>query len=162
LLFLSVWLVLIILVPAGINAYLSSKYPIPEAQSAAIAQRDGYHVKWDTDKRATIEKREQSSTQIASFIPNMHLQLVFNQLAGTSMPQHMAYLDATDAFHEKLRLFFYPKVFEGEQADSIDWSQFPPAYYKAQSAVQPLQSMMPLLVVSIVILVISIPTMRRL
>jgi len=56
LLLLSIWLVLIILLPAGINGYVSSKYPVPEALSTAIAQRDGYHTKWDTDKLATIEK----------------------------------------------------------------------------------------------------------
>ena len=126
------WLVLIILIPAGINAYITSRYPVPEALSTAIAQRDGYHVKWDTDKRATIEKfyqhypqfkkygfptggfnwlwyyamqqmgdddskdernaltkkiklREKTSSVVASVLPNMHMQLVFNQLAGTSM-----------------------------------------------------------------------------
>ena len=56
LLLLSIWLVMLILLPAGINAYVSSKHPVPEALSAAIAQRDGYHTKWDTDKLLTIQK----------------------------------------------------------------------------------------------------------
>ena len=56
LLLLSVWLVMLILLPAGINAYVTSKYPVPEALSSAIAQRDGYHAKWDTEKRPTIQK----------------------------------------------------------------------------------------------------------
>lgn len=209
LLLLSVWLVLIILVPAGINAYVSSKYPVPEALSTAIAQRDGYHVKWDTDKLATIEKfykhypqfkkygyptdgfnwlwyyamqqmgdddskkerdaldekialREHTSTQIASVIPNMHVQLAFNQLAGTSMSQQIAYLNATNAFHEKLRLFFYPKIFEGKQADTVDWTQFKPAYYKAQTTIKPIQSLLPLFIVSMVMILLSIPKVRRL
>ena len=55
LILLSAWLVLLLLLPAGVNAYITGKYPIPEAMSTAIAQRDGYHVKWDTDKRETMK-----------------------------------------------------------------------------------------------------------
>ncbi len=209
LLLLSVWLVLIILLPAGINAYVTSKYPIPEALSTAIAQRDGYHVKWDTDKRATIEKfyqhypqfkkygyptvgfnwlwyyamqqmgdddskkqrdafnekiklREHTSSQIASVIPNMHLQLTFNQLAGTSMSQQMEYLNATNAFHEKLRLFFYPKIFESQHADTINWNQFIPEYYKTKTTLEPIKGIAPLILASIIMIIISIPMTKRL
>lgn len=209
LLLLSVWLVLIILVPAGINAYVSSKYPLPEALSTAIAQRDGYHVKWDTDKKETIEKfykhypqfkkygyptdgfnwlwyyamqqmgdddskkqrdafnekiklREQTSNQIAYIIPNMHLQLAFNQLSGTSMHQQMEYLNATDRFHEKLRLFFYPKIFEGKYAETIDWKQFVPEYYTTKTSLSPIKGIAPLLIASILMILISIPMIKRL
>ncbi|WP_298541426.1 DUF3526 domain-containing protein [uncultured Aquimarina sp.] len=209
LLLLSVWLVLLILVPAGINAYVTAKYPVPEALSTAIAQRDGYHVKWDTDKRATIEKfyqhypqfkkygyptdgfnwlwyyamqqmgdddsekeqnafsekirlRENKSVQIASVIPNMHLQLTFNQLAGTSMSQQLEYLNATDEFHEKLRLFFYPKIFEGQLANTMDWSQFVPEYYKTKITLKPIKTIIPLIIASIVMIILSIPMIKRL
>ena len=209
LLLLSIWLVLIILLPAGINAYVSSKYPVPEAMSTAIAQRDGYHVKWDTDKLATIKKfyahypqfekygyptdgfnwlwyyamqqmgdddskkekdalsskielREQTSRWIASVVPNIHLQLYFNQLAGTSMGQHMNYLQETEAFHEKLRLFFYPKIFEEQHADTVDWKQFKPEYHKAKADLVPMQGMLPLIVASVLLIAFAIPKIRRL
>ncbi|QKX03588.1 DUF3526 domain-containing protein [Aquimarina sp. TRL1] len=209
LLLLSVWLVLIILLPAGINAYISSKYPVPEALNTAIAQRDGYHVKWDTDKLATIQKfykhypqfekygyptegfnwlwyyamqqmgdddskeeqealgekiklREEASRRIASVIPNMHLQLVFNQLAGTSMSQQMKYLEGTHAFHEKLRLFFYPKIFDGKHADTVDWSQFKPAYHQTEVISKPIRGIIPLLIASGIVILLSIPMIRRL
>ncbi len=209
LLLLSVWLVLIILLPAGINSYVSSKYPVPEAFNTAIAQRDGYHVKWDTNKLTTIEKfykhypqfkkygyptdgfnwlwyyamqqmgdddskkeqdalkekiklREQTSKRIASLVPNMHLQLVFNQLAGTSMSQQMDYLEATDTFHEKLRLFFYPKIFENKHANTVDWNQFTPEYHETRPNVSPIKSMMPIIISSIFMILISIPMTRRL
>jgi len=42
---LTTWLVLLILLPSGINAYVTSKYPVPEALNTAIVQRDGYHTK---------------------------------------------------------------------------------------------------------------------
>ncbi|WP_281986667.1 DUF3526 domain-containing protein [Aquimarina aggregata] len=209
LLLLSIWLILIILLPAGINAYISSKYPVPEALSTAIAQRDGYHTKWDTEKLPTIKKfyshypqfkkygyptdgfnwlwyyamqqmgdddsknqrealskkiklRERTSKQIASVIPNMQLQLAFNLLAGTSMSQHMEYLKGTEGFHEELRLFFYPKIFEKQQADTIDWHRFKPKYYEEKTDINPFKSMIPLLLASGVMVLISIPLTRKL
>ncbi|MDC8005867.1 DUF3526 domain-containing protein [Aureisphaera galaxeae] len=206
---LSIWLGLIILLPAGINAFIASKYPVPEALSTAIAQRDGYHTKWDTDKLATIQKfydhypqfekygyptdgfnwlwyyamqqmgdddskkqqaalsekitlREKTSEGIASILPNMHMQLAFNRLAGTSMSQHMNYLDATDTFHEDLRLFFYPKIFEEKYADTINWDQFPPAYYEIQTNKGSLKILIPLFIASLVMIFMAIPMARRL
>ncbi|MGB5821081.1 MAG: DUF3526 domain-containing protein [Saonia sp.] len=175
LLLLSIWLVLLILLPAGINAYLTNKYPVPEALSTMISQRDGYHTKWDTDKRETLRKfydhypqfqefgyptegfnwtwyyamqqmgdddsakdtrallqkmgeREKASKQLSTFLPNMHLQLAFNELAGTSLDQHLNFLDVTSDFHEELRLFFYPKIFKELSGDDVDWTKFTPRY----------------------------------
>lgn len=209
LMLLSIWLVLIIVLPAGINAYVTSKYPMPEALSSTIAQRDGYHVKWDTDKRATIEKfykhypqfkeygypvegfnwlwyyamqqmgdddsqkerealstkislREETSKNIASILPNMHLQLTFNKFAGTGMSQQMSYLEATGKFHEKLRLFFYPKIFDNQKAEKIDWSQFKPEYFVTNTTIKPFNAMLPLLVAILVVFAFTMPSVRRL
>ena len=208
LILLSAWLVLLLLLPAGVNAYITGKYPIPEAMSTAIAQRDGYHVKWDTDKRETIEKfyqhypqfesfgyptegfnwlwyyamqqmgdddsnaeqialdekirlREQSSAMISSFVPNLHLQLTLNQLAGTSMRQHMDYLKEAEAYHEHLRLFFYPKVFEELHADTIDWSKIKPIFHKTAVSTSPLKRCFPLILSIFLVGLISIPVARR-
>ena len=208
LILLSTWLVLLLLLPAGVNAYITGKYPIPEAMSTAIAQRDGYHVKWDTDKRETIEKfyqhypqfesfgyptegfnwlwyyamqqmgdddssaqqealdkkinlREKTSALIAQWIPNLHLQLTLNQLAGTSMRQHMDYLNEAEAYHERLRLFFYPKVFEELHADTIDWSKIKPIFHKTAVSTSPLKRCFPLILSIFLVGLISIPVARR-
>lgn len=208
LLLLATWLVLLILLPAGLNAYIAAKYPIPEALSSAIAQRDGYHTKWDTDKRATIEKfyqhypqfesygyptegfnwlwyyamqqmgdddsaaqqealakkisiREKTSTLISSWIPNLHLQLTLNQLSGTSMRHYITYLDEAERFHERLRLFFYPKVFDGHHADAIDWEKFLPVFHKAETPLDPLKQALPLILSILVIIAISFPLTKR-
>ena len=204
LILLSTWLVLLLLLPAGVNAYITGKYPIPEAMSTAIAQRDGYHVKWDTDKRKTIEKfyqhypqfasfgypvegfnwlwyyamqqmgdddsnaeqmaldekirlREQRSALISSLIPNLHFQLALNQLAGTSMRQHMDYLKEAEDYHERLRLFFYPKVFDELHAETIDWSKIEPVFYQAKIPAKPLERSLPLVLVIFIIGVITFP-----
>ena len=176
LLLLSIWLVLLILLPSGINAYLTNRYPVPEALSTMISQRDGYHTKWDTDKVETLKKfykhypqfeefgyptegfnwtwyyamqqmgddesledtkalwqkmrdRTDASKQLAAFLPNMHLQLAFNELAGTDLEKHLSFLDGTGEFHEELRLFFYPKIFKELSGDTIDWTKFSPKYW---------------------------------
>ncbi len=53
---LSVWITLSILLPASVNNYVANRYPVPEALSAMVEQRDGYHEKWDIDKKVTMDK----------------------------------------------------------------------------------------------------------
>ena len=49
-LLLSIWILLIIILPASINNYLVNKYPTPEAMETTLKQRKSYHEKWDLDK----------------------------------------------------------------------------------------------------------------
>ncbi len=199
---LSIWLVLLILLPAGINAYVSNKYPVPEALSTMISQRDGYHTKWDNDKKETLQKfydhypqfeafgyptddfnwtwyyamqqmgdddsakdtralrkkiteRETTSKQLSAFLPNMHLQLAFNELAGTSLEQHLNFLDATGHFHEELRLFFYPRIFSAESGDTVDWKQFEPEFFKKHSNGHNFRALAPIIIASILMIILS-------
>ncbi len=210
LLLLSIWLVLLILFPAGINAYLTNKYPVPEALSTMISQRDGYHTKWDTDKRETLQKfydhypqfeefgyptegfnwtwyyamqqmgdddsakdtkalqekmteREAASKQLSVFLPNMHLQLAFNELAGTSLDHHLNFLDATGDFHEELRLFFYPSIFKELSGDTIDWTKFTAKYDDRDSNDKKhIQFIWPLLIATFIMLLSCIVIGRKL
>jgi ABC-2 type transport system permease protein len=53
---LSIWLLLTIVLPAAVNNYISTKYPVPEALSTMLKQRDGYHRKWDVPKEQTMQQ----------------------------------------------------------------------------------------------------------
>jgi len=53
---LSAWVTLAILLPAAVNNYVANRYPIPESFSTMVKQRDGYHEKWDIDKKVTMDK----------------------------------------------------------------------------------------------------------
>lgn len=53
---LTGWVLLNFLLPAVINNFLVAKYPVPEALATLIRQREGYHARWDTDKKATMEQ----------------------------------------------------------------------------------------------------------
>lgn len=64
---LAIWLFLVVLIPAALNNYLTNKYPTPEAFSTMIKQRDGYHKKWDTNKRETMEAFYKTYPQYEKF-----------------------------------------------------------------------------------------------
>lgn len=175
---LTCWLGLVLLIPAMVNGGISSRYPVPEAFTTFIKQRDGYHTKWDLNKQGTMDKfyssypelkkygyptengftwhwyyamqhlgdeesrkesaamldkilqREKVSKQLARFIPSMHTQLLFNDLAGTSLVDHLSFLARIKTFHEETRLYFYPKIFENEVAIDVDWDQFKPVTHE--------------------------------
>ena len=62
----------------------------------------------------------------------------------------MDYLKEAEAYHERLRLFFYPKVFEELHADTIDWSKIEPVFYQAKIPAKPLERSLPVLVIFII------------
>ncbi|MFY9243627.1 MAG: DUF3526 domain-containing protein [Polaribacter sp.] len=53
---LSSWLILVVFLPVFVNNYISNTYPVEEAFTMTIKQRDEYHKKWDTDKKETLDK----------------------------------------------------------------------------------------------------------
>ncbi|WP_299665837.1 DUF3526 domain-containing protein [uncultured Polaribacter sp.] len=53
---LSCWLVLVVVLPVLVSNFITNKYPVEEAFTMAIKQRDEYHKKWDTDKKETMDK----------------------------------------------------------------------------------------------------------
>lgn len=209
LILLSIWLTLVVLLPSVVNNLVANKYPVPEAFTTMIEQRDGYHQKWDTNKRETVEQfyarypqfeeygyppeegfnwlwyyamqhlgdeeskeesasmrskilqREQTSRAWAQFVPSMHTQLAFNDMAGTSLTNQMEFLQYTNEFHEKTRLYFYPKIFSNESAESVDWDQFKPEYLQLSNEVDWTATLMPLVISILVLSALSGLQMRK-
>jgi ABC-2 type transport system permease protein len=188
---LSAWLILAVLLPASVNNYVANLYPVPESLAAMVKQREGYHEKWDTDKKITMDKfythypqfkkygvpqetfnwtwyyamqqmgddeslkermamrakikqRENASRWLATAIPTMHTQLLFNDIARTSLSSHLQLLDQTTEFHERLRLYFYPKIFENAPVKSEDWKKFKPEYTRAENNINIMFALLPL------------------
>lgn len=176
---LTTWLFLAILIPAGISNYITNKYPLNEALALMIKQRDGYHKKWDTDKKKTIDKfyehypqfakygygiedenfnwlwyyamqqmgddeskkekeemyrkitkREKLSKFLANFVPPIKTQLAMNGLAHSDLNNYLLFLEATTHFHERIRLNFYPRIFERQSPLSFDWNKYKPETYQ--------------------------------
>ncbi len=204
---LSIWLCLTILIPAFINNYVINKYPIPEALSTLVKQRDGYHNKWDLDKKQTVEKfyeiypqfrkyelpdktfsyfwyygmqhmgdfeaqndskimrqkiieRQQFSNDFGMFIPSIHTQLLFNDIALSGSENQMQFLDYTRKFHEDLRLHFYPKIFEQLNVNEHDWKQYKVDYYNQRLNINWFESLLPFLVAILILTICSILFIR--
>ncbi len=192
---LSSWVLLTVLLPAGVNNIITNKYPVPEALRTIIKTRDGYHNKWDVDKSVTMDKfyelypqfkkyplpgktfswlwyyamwhmgdydamqnaqemrskllqREKASRAVAAFIPTMHTQLQLNDIAKTSMLNHITFLDSTTVFHKKMRLHFYPKIFENGYVKREDWNRFKPEYFSESNEMKGDKTLLPLVVAS--------------
>jgi ABC-2 type transport system permease protein len=191
-LLLSIWIFLIIILPASINNYLVNKYPTPEALETTLKQRKGYHEKWDMDKQATVDKfykhypqyskfkmpegdfnwlwyyamqqmgddesmkqstelreklqkRNEISANIAQFIPTIHLQIQLNELAKSGLQNQLLFLDEMNKFHERNRLYFYPKIFSESPVNAENWDKFKVQTFKDKSTINYPKIFLPLL-----------------
>lgn len=61
------WLMLTIIIPAGVNAINERLFPVPEAFSTVLENRDGYHNKWDEEKEPTIARFHELYPQFREF-----------------------------------------------------------------------------------------------
>jgi ABC-2 type transport system permease protein len=192
---LSTWILLTIVLPGAVNNYITQQYPVPEAMATVVKQREGYHEKWDMDKKVTMDKfyahyprfrnypvpdapfswllyyamqqmgddeaqqvakqmqhklwqREKASAWMGYCIPTLHTQHQLNTLAQAGLSNHLLFLDSTGRFHEKMRLYFYPKIFEGASVDKEDWKTFRVEYFSENRKIAWAATLMPPLVIT--------------
>lgn len=197
---LTIWLFLIIILPAIINTYIVNKYPIPEALELTVKQRNAYHEKWDMDKTITMDKfynhypqfksyplpnaefswlwyyamqqagdddsaqqsqelqnkleqRNRASQNIAEFIPTLHAQIQLNEIAKADLRNQLLFLEETKHFHEKLRLYFYPKIFNNTDVKKENWSKFKVETFTDPSEINFLKAFLPLLLFNLILIV---------
>jgi ABC-2 type transport system permease protein len=193
---LTVWLFLIIILPAAINTYIVNKYPVPEALELTLQQRNAYHEKWDMDKKITMDKfyahypqfkrytlpeaefswlwyyamqqcgdddsakqsnelaakleqRNKASQFIALFIPTLHTQIQLNEIAKSDLGNQLLFLKETKGFHEKLRLHFYPKIFDNAPVNQENWSEFKVETFSDKSQISFAKAFLPLFILNL-------------
>lgn len=196
---LTIWLFLIIILPAGINTYIINKYKVPEALELTLTQRNAYHEKWDMDKQATLDKfykhypqfknyplpetefswlwyyamqqmgddesavqskeleskleqRNNTGELIAQFIPTLHTQIQLNEIAKSDLRNQLLFLKETKQFHEKLRLHFYPKIFDNAPVDQQKWNNFKVETFNDNSENGFVKAFLPLLLFNLVLI----------
>ncbi|OQP62207.1 DUF3526 domain-containing protein [Niastella populi] len=108
-----------------------------------------------------LRQRSRVSATAGLFFPATHAQLQFANIAQTGMPQHLQYLDSTVHFHERLRRYFYPKIFGDSAVDSEHWAQHVPVYFHAACNVQWIQLVLPLLFTGIVLFGAGVVLFKR-
>lgn len=108
-----------------------------------------------TDLMAKLTQRNLASQEIALFIPTLHAQIRFNEIAQADLANQMHFWKATAGFHEKLRLYFYPKIFNNDPVNKEDWSKFKVEYYQDRSPIYFIKIALPLLLFSTILLLIG-------
>ncbi|HJT74272.1 MAG TPA: DUF3526 domain-containing protein [Chitinophaga sp.] len=94
-----------------------------------------------------LRKREEISARIGMALPVLHTQLSLNDLAGSGMKDHLLFQDSVRNFHEKMKLRFYPEIFEERPVNSIDWSSLRVEYFTAPAGIRWGTLLLPLIVV---------------
>jgi len=144
------------------------KYDVPEDEFSWIwyygMQHMGDLAAKETSEEMTkkIMLRNTVSEKIALFLPTMHAQLTFNNLAGTDMLSHIDYLKALTEFHENLRLDFYTEIFENHFADSINWTNYDATFYAANQNFSWLRLIVPTLIFNLIIGALALFNFRKL
>ena len=205
---ISTWMLLTVILPAAINNYITNMYPVPEALATVVNQREGYHEKWDMDKKVTMDKfythypefrkygqpdkqsswlwyyamqqlgdddaqeqsrqmrnklwqRERASGMIASFLPTLNVQHQLNTIARAGLSNHLQFLDSTAKFHEKMRLYFYPRIFEEAAVNDQNWDNFKVEHYEEKVQIDWLAILAPLISITSVLIILSGVNYRR-
>ena len=100
---LTFWVILTVIAPAIVNGTVANQYPVTETLSTVVAQREGYHTKWDKEKAPTMEKFYAHYPQFRQYtMPDKQFNWTWYyamQQMGDDDAKHEA-----DELKEKLRL----------------------------------------------------------
>jgi ABC-2 type transport system permease protein len=137
------------------------QYPLPDTQFSWLWYYAMQHM-GDADARheseeftAKLWQRENASARIALLLPVLHTQLALNNLAGTGLPDHLQFMEATNRFHEEMRLSFYPRIFEDSPVSSVDWQTIPVQYFTPEREIPWLRLFLPLVLISAVLFILG-------
>jgi ABC-2 type transport system permease protein len=98
-----------------------------------------------------LRQRGMVSARAGLLSPVMHTQLQFTHIANTGLPQHLQYLDSTAVFHERLRRYFYPKIFGDSAVANENWGKHVPAYFNINTTIKWLPLSLPFLLMALIL-----------
>lgn len=203
LILLIVWIGINFIVPMSCNMLIQKIYPTQESLEAVMAQREGFHSKWDEPKQPTMNKfykiypqfkkytieendsftwtwyyamqqmgdfeaanssrnyiekmnqRNKVTEYLGYFFPSIHTQLIETQFAETNLQNNLAYGKALQDFHEEKRLYFYPYIFSGQNADIIDWDKQVIKSFQDNQKINLVKVFLPYLLIIFLLLILS-------
>jgi ABC-2 type transport system permease protein len=77
------------------------------------------------DYRAGVAERENRAGLVSWFLPPIAIQRGLHRLANSDVSAQLAYQDRVRAFHERLRRFHYPYLFDGKPFGHSDYDSVP-------------------------------------
>ncbi|MNR00476.1 hypothetical protein D3C85_1162500 [compost metagenome] len=99
-----------------------------------------------------LKQRNQASKLIAQFIPTLHTQIQLNEIAKSDLGNQLLFLKENKQFHEKLRLHFYPKIFENSPVNQEKWEKFKVETFNDNSKINFAKALLPLLLFNLILI----------
>lgn len=109
-----------------------------------------------------MQKRNQAAIYLGYLLPSLHTQLTASHLAKTDMGNHLQYASSLRKFHEKKRLFFYPLIFSGKNAESVNWTQQTIEVYSFSEPINLVQIFLPYFIFIALFIILSQNKYRKL
>lgn len=106
---------------------------------------DDESAKQAGELRLKLQQRETAGRLLARFFPTLHTQLQLNELSRSGLGNQLRFLDYTSGFHEKMRLYFYPKIFTNAPVSAERWTAFPVETFADATPISPVAVLGPLL-----------------
>ena len=127
------------------------KYPLPNTDFnwlwyyAMQQMGDDESVKEAQVLQSKLHQRETVSLKITQFIPSILMQVQLNEITKSGLGNQLNFLEEMNQFHEKLRLYFYPKIFGESPVNSENWNQFKVQTFMDKSSINYSKLFLPLL-----------------
>lgn len=143
------------------------KYPLPEGQFSwlwyyAMQQMgDDDAQQQAREFKNKLYSRESAGNNIARLIPTLHAQWQMNDIAQSGLGNHLQFLDSAARFHEKMRLYFYPKIFENTPVNQENWRKFQMEWYSATQQINWPALVLPPIIISLLLLLLSTFNLKR-
>jgi ABC-2 type transport system permease protein len=96
-----------------------------------------------------LRQREAFSGTLGTLFPSIHTSLTMNDLSKSGLKNQLNFQEELVKFHEKKRLYFYPKIFSESPVLSENWKAFPLEYYTEKLEIDWAKILLPLLIISI-------------
>lgn len=122
---------------------------------------DDESAKESRDLESKLTQRDQSSQQIAQFIPTLHAQMKLNEIARADLGNQLLFLKETKQFHEKLRLHFYPKIFDDEAVNRQKWDNFKVDTFSDKSKINLRKAFLPLILFNFILVFLGWLNFKR-
>jgi ABC-2 type transport system permease protein len=122
---------------------------------------DDESAKESRDLESKLTQRNQSSQQIAQFIPTLHAQMQLNEIARADLGNQLLFLKETKQFHEKLRLHFYPKIFDDEAVNKQKWDNFKVDTFSDKSKINLQKAFLPLILFNFILVFLGWLNFKR-
>lgn len=92
--------------------------------------------------------RQDFSSALSRMSVSATMQEILNGIAGTNLQQHLAFIESTRAYHDKLKAFYYPFLYRDKPFMPLDFADEPQHVFMASPDWQKIDSGLRVLLIS--------------